>query len=403
MTAPERLSLIAVVGARPNFMKIAPLLRAIDAWNARVQPGTPHIACRLVHTGQHYDHEMSNAFFAALDIPEPDLDLGIGSGSHAEQVGRTMIAFEQVLRERPADWVVVVGDVNATCACAITARKLHHRLAHIEAGLRSFDMRMPEEINRLVTDRLANLLFTTDAMADANLLREGMPAAAIHRVGNIMVDTLEQHRPHAEALDLEAILTRHAVEGRPPATALRPQKFAVLTLHRPANVDSRPAFTALVRTLTEIVAPHLPLVWVLHPRTRQRLHEFDLYHTVWNTPGIHVLNPVGYREMLRLNMACRLMLTDSGGLQEECCIFGTPCITLRDTTERPMTLLEHGGVSVLTGNDPDRIQQALRHHGQRDKAPHRPDGWDGHTAERIVTILAQTGTEHDRQHMDQKN
>lgn len=372
-----RLKIISVVGARPNFMKIAPFARALARHPDRIEH-------QLIHTGQHYDADMSETFFRDLQISAPDLDLGIGSGTHAEQVGRTMIAFEKVLRERKPDWVVVVGDVNATCACAITARKEQVKLAHIEAGLRSFDPEMPEEINRMVTDRLSDLLFTTDEIADANLRAEGTPESRIRRVGNVMIDTLEQQRAAAAALDPRRICEMHAAVPSRPVPPLRDDSFAGLTLHRPSNVDRRDILTSLVDLLIDPVSSSLPLIWPVHPRTRKQLETFGLWEKVCAAPGIVLTRPLGYREMLRLTMGARVMLTDSGGLQEECCVTGTPCLTLRWNTERPVTLKEHGGVSVLVGNDVDRIRAAFLRVLTEPRSSHRPPLWDGHTAERIV-------------------
>ena len=380
---------MSVVGARPNFMKIAPFARAVDTHNAKNAETCP-IEHFLVHTGQHYDRNMSESFFKTLDIPEPDVDLGIGSGTHAEQVGATMIAFEKVLREWRPDWVVVVGDVNATCACSITAKKEHVHLAHIEAGLRSFDMRMPEEINRIVTDRLADLLFSPDESGDRNLLNEGRQPESIRCVGNIMIDTLEANRAKAAALDIEEIVCRRRIDaGETPDLS---GGFAVMTLHRPSNVDTRDTLAGLVHYFIGDLSRSLPIVWTVHPRTRERLREFGMWDAVAACPGILLLDPIEYREMLKLNMGAALMLTDSGGLQEECCVFGTPCITLRENTERPITLVENGGVNSLAGNDPGRISAVLQDMSPRTgagaKTEHRPPLWDGHTAERIVEELS---------------
>lgn len=386
------LRVISVVGARPNFMKIAPLARAINAHNAG--GGTPRIEHRLVHTGQHYDVEMSAAFFDALDIPAPDVDLGIGSGTHAQQVGQTMIAFEQVLRDWPPDWVLVVGDVNATCACTITAKKEHLKVAHIEAGLRSFDQDMPEEINRLVTDRLADVLFTTDHIADANLRAEGTADERIRFVGNIMIDTLDAQRELAAPLKVADIIRDNAIaDGEEDAARFAGTAdgdFAVLTLHRPSNVDDPHILPDLVAYFIDEVAARMPLVWTLHPRTRNRLEASGLLDRVLATPNIVLLRPIGYREMLRLNMSARIILTDSGGIQEECCVLGTPCVTLRWNTERPITLTDHGGTNVLAGNDVARIRDAVNLLMEKKRVPHRPELWDGHTAERIVRYLAGT-------------
>ena len=379
----KALRILSVVGARPNFMKIAPLAAAIGAHN---RGGGRRIEHCLLHTGQHYDERMSRSFFEALGIPRPDIDLGVGSGSHAEQVGRTMMAFEPVVREWRPDWVIVVGDVNATCACSITAKKEHVRLGHIEAGLRSFDLEMPEEINRMVTDRLSDRLYTPDAMADANLRGEGVADARIRRVGNIMIDTLDRHRAEAEALDLAAVLAGSAAGGGRAAPRLD-GRFCVLTLHRPSNVDDPGVLGALVEVLVEEVAGEMPLVWPIHPRTRNNLVEFGLWDRVRDCAGIVLLEPVGYLEMLRLNLGAAMLLTDSGGLQEECCVLGTPCLTLRWNTERPVTLVEHGGLSTLVGNDPDRIREAFRRRRHEPRRPHRPELWDGRTAGRIVEDL----------------
>jgi UDP-N-acetylglucosamine 2-epimerase (non-hydrolysing) len=376
------LKILSVVGARPNFMKIAPFVTALR----RYPEDFDHV---LVHTGQHYDAAMSEAFFRDLDIPTPDEHLDIGSGSHAEQVGRTMIAFEKVVARRKPDWVVVVGDVNATCACAITAKKERVKLAHIEAGLRSFDLDMPEEINRMVTDRLADLLFTTDELADANLLREGTAASRIRRVGNIMIDTFEQHRARAARLDPAAICGAHVLNGRAAATLppLPENGYAALTLHRPSNVDDRRILEPIVRLLVEELAPAMPLIWPVHPRSRNQLEAFGLWPIVATCPRIVLTQPLGYHEMVRLTLGARVMLTDSGGLQEECCVAGTPCLTLRWNTERPVTLREHGGVSVLVGNDVARIRDEYRHALALPRAVHRPPLWDGHAAERIVACF----------------
>ena len=369
-------------------MKIAPFCRAIERHNA--SKVTPHIEHLLVHTGQHYDDQMSRLFFKELGIPEADINLGVGSGSHAEQVGRTMMAIEPVLREHTPDWVVVVGDVNATCACAITAKKEHVRLAHIEAGLRSGDMRMPEEVNRLVTDRLADLLLTPDELSSQNLRREGVPEVRIKFVGNIMIDTLEAQRQAAARLEIAQVVRDNQLlpdTSRLSTFILQLSSYAVLTLHRPSNVDSHAVLSPIVSFLTDEVAPDLPLLWPIHPRTRKQLVDFGLWDRVCQCPGLMLLQPLGYHAMLRLNMDARLMMTDSGGLQEECCVLGTPCLTLRENTERPVTLREHGGASVLVGNDITRIRNAYRATLAEARSPQRPPLWDGKTAERCVKAI----------------
>ncbi len=387
----RKLRVCSVVGARPNFIKIAPLVRAFQSHPDRFQH-------TLVHTGQHYDKQMSDTFFETLSIPRPDVELGVGSGTHAEQVGHTMIAFERAIARLSPDWVIVVGDVNATCACAITAKKQGVSLAHVEAGLRSGDWRMPEEINRIIADRLSDLLFTTDALADANLKAEGVPDARIRRVGNIMIDTLEAHRQRAALLDPTQILTQNRFVET-DAEAIRPipvnaaEPYALLTLHRPSNVDDSAALHRLVDLLTQNLAPQMPLLWVLHPRTRHRLEEFGLWSKVATCPRLLPVHPLDYLPMLRLNMGAAIMLTDSGGLQEECCVLGTPCITLRENTERPVTLIERGGTSVLAGNDPDRIRAHFRTMLGTPRHAVRPPLWDGRTSERIVAAFMELPSE----------
>ena len=380
----QELRIMSVVGARPNFMKIAPFVRAVNAHN-QAGAGRP-LRHYLVHTGQHYDASMSETFFTTLGIPRPDVDLEVGSGTHAEQVGRTMIAFEKALHAWRPDWVVVVGDVNATCACAITAKKEHLRVAHIEAGLRSFDRTMPEEINRIVTDRLSDLLFTTDAIADDNLRAEGVPDAQVRRVGNIMIDTLEVCRERAAALDFSAVVRDGAMF---PSAGEIPEdgEYAVVTMHRPSNVDRRETLEPLVRYLTTELAAQMPVLWSLHPRTRKQLEAFGLWDRVTEASDLTLLGPVGYLEMLRLNLGARIMLTDSGGLQEECCVTGTPCVTLRFNTERPVTLLEHGGTGILAGNSVDKIREGVAALVNRPRQANRPELWDGHTADRIVKVF----------------
>lgn len=403
MKTGNSLKIVSVVGARPNFMKIAPFAHAIARHNQSVQkspdPQHPHrnrpIRHFLVHTGQHYDKAMSHAFFDALQIPRPDVDLGVGSGTHAEQVGRTMIELEKVLLDQKPDWVVVVGDVNATAAGSITAKKCHVQVAHIEAGLRSRDLRMPEEINRMVTDSITDLLLTPDEMSSENLRREGHAEQKIRFVGNIMIDTLEANRDKAAALDLNAIVRDHAVvQGPASGVSLKKGGFCVLTMHRPSNVDDPQVLEPLVRLLVDEVAAELPLVWSLHPRTRKNLEQFGLWQDLTGAPGVFLISPVGYHEMLHLNINARMVLTDSGGLQEECCVLGTPCITMRENTERPVTLVEHGGVSILTGPDPERIRTAFRKIVSSDLSgrSYTPPCWDGKTASRIVNELLDAST-----------
>lgn len=385
------MKIISVVGARPNFMKIAPFITAINDYNLKLlnnpEPGTltqepvKHI---LVHTGQHYDDRMSDAFFKDLNIPEADINLGIGSGSHAEQVGNTMIAFEKVLKAEKPDWVVVVGDVNATLACSVTAKKENVNCCHIEAGLRSGDLSMPEEINRLVTDRLSDLLLTPDNISSDNLRREGVPEGRIKFVGNIMIDTLDKFTDNASSLELSEILKRNILLKSQFRPFLNDQEYALITLHRPSNVDDKKVFSGLVRFLTRETSVYLPLVWPIHPRAYKNLEQFGLWQDVIEQKNIILLHPVGYLDMLRLNMGAKLILTDSGGLQEECTVLGTPCLTMRWNTERPVTLTENGGVSVLTGNSIDRLREEFFIAMKKPRIPSRPELWDGHTAGRCL-------------------
>ena len=378
------MKIISVVGARPNFMKIAPFAKAIEAHNT-AHPDNPveHV---LVHTGQHYDVRMSEGFFLSLGIPDPDINLEIGSGSHSEQVGQTMIAFEKVLLQEKPDWVVVVGDVNATLACSVAAKKLCVKVCHIEAGLRSGDMTMPEEVNRLVTDRLSDLLLTPDRLSGENLRREGVPEERIRFVGNIMIDTLEANRHKAAALDTSAVLQENLLDPSSTCPALDGD-YALLTMHRPSNVDSQDILGPIIAFLTDEVATRMPVIWPIHPRARKMLETFGLWERATACPNLVLLHPIGYHEMLRLNMQARIMLTDSGGLQEECCVLGTPCLTLRWNTERPVTLKELGGASVLVGNNVERIREEFHSALQSDRSPQRPELWDGRTAERCVGEL----------------
>ncbi|WP_319525403.1 non-hydrolyzing UDP-N-acetylglucosamine 2-epimerase [uncultured Desulfosarcina sp.] len=382
------MKILSVVGARPNFMKIAPFVRAIKAHNRNSRLAIDHL---LLHTGQHYDDKMSRSFFQALGIPEADINLGIGSGTHAEQVGQTMIAFEKVVRDRKPDWIVVVGDVNATCACSITAKKENVRLAHIEAGLRSGDMTMPEEVNRLVTDRLSDLLLTPDRLSSENLRCEGVPEEKIRFVGNIMIDTLEANLEKAAALEIRGIIHGNHF-GPPPQIQTMDgldDGFAVLTLHRPSNVDEKGILGPIVEFLVHEVTAEMPLLWTVHPRTANRLKEFDLLEKAVKCRNLVLLRPLGYHQMLRLNLEARMMLTDSGGLQEECCVLGTPCLTMRWNTERPITLKENGGASVLVGNEINRLRDVFRDTLRESRQPVRPELWDGKSAPRIVKAIVE--------------
>jgi UDP-N-acetylglucosamine 2-epimerase (non-hydrolysing) len=387
------MKIISVVGARPNFMKVAPFIRAIHKYNSDLgYPGSGgpegSITHILVHTGQHYDDRMSKSFFDQLDIPEADINLGVGSGTHAEQVGKTMIEFEKVLRSENPDWVVVFGDVNAILACSVTAKKEKIKCCHIEAGLRSGDITMPEEINRLVADRISDLLLTPDTIASENLRKEGVSNEKIKFVGNIMIDTLEAFRNKAESLDLKNILRENSVNGTWKKYDLTPStEMAVITIHRPSNVDKESALRPIVHFLINEVCEDLPLIWPVHPRTRKMLEKFSLWDEVFNRKNLFLLNPVGYLEMLKLNMQCRIMLTDSGGLQEECTLLGTPCLTLRLNTERPVTLTEAGGTCILVGNEIERIRKQYNLNKKNDRIPVRPNLWDGSTSKRCLDAI----------------
>ncbi len=381
------MKILSVVGARPNFMKIAPFIRAIEEYNSGCEHKIEHI---LVHTGQHYDIRMSEAFFKGLSIPDPDINLEIGSGSHAEQLGNTMIAVEKVLLKYKPDWVVVVGDVNATLSCSVVAKRLCLKVCHIEAGLRSGDMTMPEEINRLVTDRISDLLLTPDRISSDNLLREGTDPSRIHFVGNIMIDTLESNREIAASLELGSVIGKNLIKGlNGTLPKLKDASYGVITLHRPSNVDSEKTFRPIVNFLLSEVAEDILLLWPIHPRALKQLKTIHLWDKVISHPSLILLEPVNYHEMLRLNMGARIVFTDSGGLQEECCVLGTPCLTLRWNTERPVTLREHGGVSVLVGNSLSRIREEYRKTMSFRRTPSRPELWDGHTAGRIVNKIVE--------------
>jgi UDP-N-acetylglucosamine 2-epimerase (non-hydrolysing) len=381
------MKIISVVAARPNFMKIAPFIRAIEAYNTTNKDKIQHL---LVHTGQHYDVRMSEAFFTGLNIPDPDINLEIGSGSHAEQLGYTMIAFEKVLLDHRPDWVVVVGDVNATLSCSIAAKRLNIKVCHIEAGLRSGDMSMPEEINRLVTDRLADLLLTPDRISSENLFKEGTPGEKVKFVGNIMIDTLEANREKAASLKIADILSSNLPQGYYfKGTTPSDNNYAILTLHRPSNVDEEQVFVPLIEFLLNEVTRDLTLIWPIHPRAKKQLKTFGLWEKVITNKSLVLLEPLGYHEMLRLNMGAKIVLTDSGGLQEECCVLGTPCLTMRWNTERPVTLRENGGASVLVGNNIRRIRDEYYNTMQLERKPSRPELWDGKTAERCVEEIVQ--------------
>lgn len=359
------LKILNVVGARPNLMKIAPIIEEIQR-HTGLEP-------LLLHTGQHYDEKMSQVFFDQLKIPRPDIYLGVGSGSHAEQTARVMVTFEKVLMEHQPDIIIVVGDVNSTLACTITAAKMWIPIAHVEAGLRSFDRQMPEEINRIVTDSLSDLLFTTSRNANQNLEKEGVSLDKIFFVGNIMIDTLNRHRPQAAKLHT------------PTRYDLKAKQYALLTLHRPSNVDVPETFSQILQGLY-IIQQELPILFPAHPRTIKRITEFGFADQLQAMPNLHIIEPLGYLEFLDLMMHARLMLTDSGGIQEETTILQIPCLTLRQNTERPITVTD--GTNILVGSNPERIIAETQNILQgTSKSGRIPELWDGCTAKRIVNTL----------------
>lgn len=352
-----------VVGARPNFMKAAPVIAALDRLEG--------VAQQLVHTGQHYDANMSRIFFEELGLPKPDVNLEVGSASHAVQTAEVMVRFEEVLSARRPDWVVVYGDVNSTVAATLVAVKLQIPVAHVEAGLRSFDRTMPEEINRVVTDGIADLLFTPSVDGNENLAREGVASGKIRFVGNVMIDTLVRLLPSAEAVWPE-ISRRLSI----------PAQYGLLTLHRPSNVDEPAALRSILTVLNDVSA-RVPLVFPMHPRTRQRITSLGLDAL---TNRIVIVEPLGYIEFLALQRHAALVVTDSGGIQEETTYLGVPCITVRENTERPVTVAH--GTNVLVGQDLDRLRTSVARalDGQSGKAT-VPPLWDGHAGERIAAIL----------------
>jgi UDP-N-acetylglucosamine 2-epimerase (non-hydrolysing) len=357
-----------IVGARPNFMKVAPIHRAIRERGMLAQT--------LVHTGQHYDVKMSDVFFTDLGMPAPDIHLGIGGGSHTEQTAKVMLELERVFTQEKPDLVSVVGDVNSTLSGALVASKMGIPLAHVEAGLRSGDRTMPEEINRLLTDRVSDLLLTPSPDADANLLREGLDPARIHLVGNVMIDSLIGAREQALRLPTLKDL------------GFTPRGYAVCTLHRASNVDDPNTLRGLLSALSH-VASRLPVVFPVHPRTRKRIADMGLDATLARTPGLRLVEPLGYLEFLALTSQARLAFTDSGGLQEETTVLGIPCLTVRENTERPITV--DVGTNLVVGTDPARIQhEADRILDGHEKKGRVPEFWDGRTGERIAQLYERT-------------
>jgi UDP-N-acetylglucosamine 2-epimerase (non-hydrolysing) len=352
-------------------MKIAPVVEEMRRRKDRISQ-------LLVHTGQHYDEAMSDSFFEDLRMPRPDINLGVGSASHAEQTARIMIGFEEVIIEHRPGWVVVVGDVNSTMAATLVASKMGVRVAHVEAGLRSRDRTMPEEINRVVTDALADLLLTPSRDADENLLREGIQPEKIRFVGNVMIDTLQRNLKRAKSSD--------AIER----FKLQPREFCVMTLHRPSNVDTRATLAGILDALDGI-QKHLPIIFPAHPRTRSRIEEFNLADRVKNMRGLTLTEPLGYLDFLQLYSNSRLVLTDSGGIQEETTALGIPCLTLRHNTERPITVSE--GTNRVVGNDPEKILREAMAALERPTGSGRvPELWDGNAARRIVDAIEEASS-----------
>ena len=359
------MKITCVVGARPNFIKIAPLMRVFHAH--------PEIEPLLVHTGQHYDERMSDLFFRELEIPMPDVNLAIGSGSHAVQTAEMMKAFELVVLEQSPDVVLVVGDVNSTIASGLVAVKLGVKLAHVEAGLRSNDRSMPEEINRVLTDAIADLLFCSEKSGVENLRHEGIPPDKIFFVGNVMIDTLLRFRGRAEN---SQILKRYR---------LRPREYAIMTLHRPSNVDDRHDFSRILDAL-RVIQEDIPIIFPLHPRTRRKLREMGLEIDPARTARLRTIEPVGYVDFLQLMAQARIVLTDSGGIQEETTVLGVPCLTLRNNTERPVTV-EIGSNQLVGTRTEDILAGYWRAVNSETDSPTTPPLWDGHAAERIVEVL----------------
>lgn len=405
--------LLLVVGARPNFMKVAPIMLAIKRHNARISPGLSSefpalgeaVRPILVHTGQHYDSLMSDAFFRDLNLPKPDVHLGAGSGSHAVQTAEIMKKFEQVLLEQKPDVVAVVGDVNSTLACALVTAKITFDstgsrpiIAHVESGLRSFDRSMPEEINRILTDHLADLLFITEESGVQNLRNEGIATQKLFFVGNTMIDALLSLKDKADMSSILEELGLRAMTGTNGSD--RPiRRYALLTLHRPGNVDDRNAFLDILEGLQELTAEY-PIIFPVHPRTRQRMKEFgiedyfgpnkmqiksDARSSGDIAPGVVLIDPLGYLEFLCLMKHAALVVTDSGGIQEETTILGTPCVTVRENTERPVTI--QCGTNTIAGTKANTIRDAIRRQIGRKGKQGAPLNWDGHAAARIIEIL----------------
>ena len=367
----QRMKLILVAGARPNFMKIAPLVRAIKRHNEKLDHNGAHIEFLLVHTGQHYDIQMSEVFFRDLGLPKPDINLEVGSASHAAQTAKIMTGFEEVCLEEKPDWVVVVGDVNSTMACTLVAAKLRIKVAHVEAGLRSFDRSMPEEINRLVTDALADLLLTPSPDADENLVREGIPREKIRRVGNVMIDTLIDNLDRARQM--------RTVDR----FGLKEHKYVFVTLHRPSNVDNEKSLTSIMEILSDLTKT-MGVIFPVHPRTLKQMVSFGILEKAKQSPRLMITDPMNYLDTICLVEKARFVITDSGGLQEETTYLKIPCLTVRPNTERPVTISE--GTNKLTSIKelPTDIENILNGFSLRSRIP---ELWDGNAGNRIINEL----------------
>lgn len=365
MEMQRKIKILNIVGARPNFMKIAPIHRIMEA--------SPGIEPILVHTGQHYDEKMSHIFFEDLELPQRDVYLGVGSGSHAQQTGAIMIELEKVTLDNKPDLVVVVGDVNSTMAAALVASKLHIPIAHVEAGLRSFDRAMPEEINRMVTDALADFLFVTEESGRQNLLKEGIPSEKIYFVGNVMIDSLLSHLKNAKKSKIISQLNRDH------------QPYALLTLHRPSNVDNEKTFDGILTALEQIER-EIPIIFPIHPRARKMLEHFHFGARIARMKNFNLIDPLGYLNFLSLMEKAKFVLTDSGGIQEETTVLGIPCLTLRNNTERPVTV--EVGTNVIVGMDPNKIvNESFKILSGQSKKGKIPPLWDGKAAQRIVDVV----------------
>lgn len=371
MTVTAKPTVLCIVGARPNFMKIAPIMDAFSA-STRLQ-------ARLVHTGQHYDADMKHAFFDQLGIPEPDVDLGVGSGSHAVQTAEVMKRFEPVVDDEKPVAVLVVGDVNSTIACALVSSKKGIRVIHVEAGLRSYDRKMPEEINRVLTDQISDYLFTTEKLAHDNLAKEGITGDKVQFVGNVMIDTLLKQKEKASPI-------AQTVQNAGYDPDIIKDGYALLTMHRPSNVDNKETLEGLLSTIKNI-SRQIPVIFPVHPRTRSCIQSFGLDEYLDNS-NILTFAPMGYHELLGAMSTAKVVLTDSGGIQEETTALGIPCITLRENTERPITVEQ--GTNTIVGVDPEKIMTAfddvIKTGGKSGRVP---ELWDGKAAERIVSILEQ--------------